>query len=476
MKLKKVLCSLLMSMLSATAWSQDRPNIILVMADDQGWGQVGYYSHPLLKTPNLDAMAANGLRFDRFYAGGPVCSPTRASVLTGRTHHRTGVYTHGYPLRKQEKTLAQALKKVGYATGHFGKWHLNGLRGPGAPVLGTDTHHPGVFGFDEWLTVTNFFDMNPIMSRKGRFEEFQGDSSEVIVAEALKFIEQIKAQDKPSFTVIWYGTPHSPWIASEEDQKAFTHLDSKGRQHHAELVAMDRSIGTLRKGLRKLDLADNTLIWFKSDNGGLTGIGCDSVGGLKGKKGTLWEGGLRVPGIIEWPAKIKPRVTNYPAAVMDIFPTLVDLLNLPPDSMLDLHDGISLTSLFEREIGKRTKPIPFKFGVTTVLIDNDHKIFHNHNRDTYELYNLKDDPKETTNLLEQNPDLAPHLKTKVSNMAESIARSDEGADYAEGKITDHGPGRRFWAEAPEYAPYLDELCKRPEYRGQKNRKNKAKKK
>jgi arylsulfatase A-like enzyme len=446
-----------------------KPNIILVMSDDQGWGQTGYYNHPLLKTPNLDAMAANGLRFDRFYAGGPVCSPTRASVLTGRTHNRTGVYSHGYPLRKQEKTIAQALKQAGYATGHFGKWHLNGLRGPGAPVLATDTHHPGVFGFDEWLTVTNFFDMNPLMSRKGRFEEFKGDSSEVIVAEALKFIEQIKAQNKPSFTVIWYGSPHSPWIANEGDQTAFTHLDSKGRQHHAELVAMDRSIGTLRRGLRRLDLADNTMIWFNSDNGGLTGIGCDSVGGLKGKKGTMWEGGLRVPGIIEWPAKIKPRVTSYPAAVMDIFPTFVDLLNLPKDSMLDLYDGVSLAPLFQGKIGKRTEPIPFQSGVTTVLIDNDHKIFYNHNRKTYELYNLKDDPKESTNLLEQNPDLAPHLKTKVSQLAESIARSDTGSDYPAGKITDPGPGRRFWAETPEYAPYLDELCKRPEYRGQKNR-------
>ena len=140
----------------------ENPNIVLVMADDMGWGQTGYYNHPVLKTPHLDAMAAGGLRFDRFYAGGPVCSPTRATVLTGRTHDRTGVQSHGFALRKQEKTLAVALRGLGYATGHFGKWHLNGLRGPGVPILKEDTHGPAGFGFDEWLSVTNFFDKDPV--------------------------------------------------------------------------------------------------------------------------------------------------------------------------------------------------------------------------------------------------------------------------------------------------------------------------
>ena len=114
------------------------PNIILVMTDDQGWGQTGYYKHPILKTPNLDAMAKNGLRFDRFYAGAPQCSPTRASVLTGRNNDRTGVFYHGYSLNKNEKTIAQELKKIGYSTGHFGKWHLNGIRGPGVPIFEDD--------------------------------------------------------------------------------------------------------------------------------------------------------------------------------------------------------------------------------------------------------------------------------------------------------------------------------------------------
>jgi arylsulfatase A-like enzyme len=464
---------------STTAFSKTksaRPNIILVMSDDQGWGQMGYYNHPLLKTPNLDAMAANGLRFDRFYAGGPVCSPTRASVLTGRTHDRTGVLQHGYPLRLQEKTIAQALKQAGYATGHFGKWHLNGLRGPGVPVLASDSHNPGVFGFDEWLSVTNFFEMNPLLSRKGTFEDFKGDSSEIVVAEALKFIERMKTADKPSFTVIWYGTPHSPWISYEEDAKTFADLDEKGRQHHGELVAMDRSIGTLRSSLKKLGLAENTLVWFNSDNGGLPGVGCDSVGGLRGNKGSVWEGGLRVPGIVEWPDGIKPRITSYPAAVVDIFPTVVDLLDLPEDCMAGVRDGLSLIPLFKGEIGRRSKPIPFEYNKNTVLIDNDDKIIYNREKDEFELYDLKSDPTETTDVFDKKPAIAAKLKQQVKALAASIEKSQTGADYPAGKITSVEPESMFWAESPAYEPYLDELFKRPEYEGQRGKgKQKTKK-
>jgi arylsulfatase A-like enzyme len=139
------------------------PNILLVMADDMGWGETGFRHHPILRTPNLDAMASSGLRFERFYAGGPVCSPTRSSMLTGRSHERTGVLSHGYALRQQEKTIAQALQKAGYVTGHFGKWHLNGHRGPGAPIFASDPHSPGRFGFDDWVSVSNFFDIDRSM-------------------------------------------------------------------------------------------------------------------------------------------------------------------------------------------------------------------------------------------------------------------------------------------------------------------------
>lgn len=445
----------------------ERPNIVLVMTDDQGWGQAGYMNHPLLKTPHLDAMAANGLRFEQFYAGAPVCSPTRASVLTARNNDRTGVFSHGYALRLEEKTLSQALKKAGYATGHFGKWHLDGLRGAGVPVLKDDAHSPGAFGFDEWLTVTNFFDVNPLMGRKGKFEEFKGDSSEIIVDEALKFIEKQKENKKPFFTVIWYGSPHNPFYASEEDTKDFSSLPENAAKHHGELVAMDRSLGTLRKGLKQLGLAANTLVWFNSDNGGLKTkeVGIDSVGGLRGNKGTLYEGGLRVPCVIEWPKGIKPRITKYPASTMDIMPTILDLLGLPKTYMNAVVDGESLKPLFETELEKRVKPIPFHaHNSSAAMIVGDYKIIQlKLNKEEFEIYHLKNDPAESKNLFDSHPKIAEKLKQKLLKFNASVQNSIEGKDYSNGIVYEQAP-RQFWHEAEAYDEFLEEFVKRPEYK------------
>ena len=232
------------------------------------------------------------LRFERFYANAPVCSPTRAGILTGRSNNRTGVLEHGYNLNLEEKTFVQALRKAGFATGHFGKWHLNGIRGPGVPILKDDPYHPGKYGFSHWMTSTNFIDYHPLLSEMGRFDQTKGDASEVIVDRALAFIDNALKVQKPSLSVIWYGAPHSPWIASETDRAPFAHLPIAEQHHYGELVAMDRSIGALRGGLRKLGIEDDTLIWFSSDNGGLRkNFGENAVGPLRGGKKELWEGG-----------------------------------------------------------------------------------------------------------------------------------------------------------------------------------------
>jgi arylsulfatase A-like enzyme len=445
--------------------SNPKPNIVLIMTDDQGWGQTSYNNHPILKTPNLDAMAANGLRFTRFYAGAPVCSPTRASVLTGRSNDRTGVPSHGHALRRQEKTLPQALQKAGYRTGHFGKWHLNGLRGPGVPIRKDDTHNPGTFGFDEWLSVTNFFDMNPIMSRNGNFEEFEGDSSSIIVNEALNFIRETSKDKQPFFTVIWDGSPHNPFFASEEDREPFRELDARSQSHYGELAAFDRSVGILRKGLREFGVADNTLVWYCSDNGGLGNITPDSVGGLRGYKGSLWEGGIRVPGIIEWPSMIKPRITEYPASTMDIFPTIASILNLEEDAMGKPVDGSDLSPLFDRKLKNREKPIPFRYNGKGAWIDNDYKLVAtNIEQETFELYNLAKDPKETTDISQTNPALLNKMKSDFQKWNQSVMASVAGKDYPEGKVRDDEPKSHFWKEDEQYQPYFDEWKKRPEYK------------
>ncbi|MHC4674886.1 MAG: sulfatase-like hydrolase/transferase, partial [Planctomycetota bacterium] len=189
---------ILVSATTSLAAKADKPNIILCMADDQGWGDMGYYGHPVLKTPNFDAMAAVGLRFDRFYAAAPVCSPTRGSVLTGRHPNRFGCFKWGYTLRPQEITVAEALKSAGYVTGHFGKWHLGSVQ-KGSPV------NPGANGFDEWFSAPNYFDNHPILSRKGIAVQTKGESSMVTVEAAIEFIRKHVKTPQPLFAVVWFG-------------------------------------------------------------------------------------------------------------------------------------------------------------------------------------------------------------------------------------------------------------------------------
>jgi arylsulfatase A-like enzyme len=438
----------------AAVESSEKPNIILVMADDMGWGQTGYRNHPLLKTPHLDAMAASGLRFERFYAGGPVCSPTRASVLTGRSHDRTGVLQHGYALRLQEKTLPQALKSAGYVTGHFGKWHLNGLRGPGVPIFADDPYSPGAFGFDEWVSVTNFYDTDPLMSRNGEFEEFTGDSSEIGVDEAVNFLDKHRGSGKPMFSVIWYGTPHSPFRASDADRAPFAHLDAESADHHGELVAMDRSIGTLRAKLREFGLEKDTLLVFCSDNGGLPKITPATVGGLRGFKGSVYEGGLRVPGIMEWPGTITPRVTEYPACVMDLFPTVVDLLGLPGEVMIKPVDGISLRPLFAGEKKERGAPIGFRYQKQRALIDDRYKLVSaDLQKGEFALYDLVEDPAETTDLSATEPEVMAEMKAQFLAWDATMEASFAGKDYPGGTLSPPDPEPIAWYETDRYRPY-----------------------
>jgi len=459
------ICLFILSLFSCTENVDDEsPNIILIMTDDQGWGQTSYYDHPVLETPNLDAMAENGLRFERFYAAAPVCSPTRASILTGRTNDRTGVMDHGYALRKQEKTIAVALQKAGYATGHFGKWHLNGLRGPGVPILKDDSHSPGKFGFDHWLTVTNFFDIDPLMSENGSFTDLKGNSSEIIVKKALEFIKEKTSQNLPFFAVIWDGSPHDPFLASEKDRDNFKDLDKQSQHHYGELVAFDRSLGVLRKTLKDLGLQNNTILWYCSDNGGLKNISPPSVGGLRGYKTTIWEGGLRVPAIIEWPKMIKPKVTNYPASTMDIFPTIADILSLPDTDLLKPIDGITLKPIFKNDLSNRDKRIPFRYKDQGALIDNNFKlVVTSIDKEKFELYDLEKDFSESIDLSSQNPLIFNQMKTDYLKWSESIDSSQIGMDYPEGKVLNN-PERHFWMNDDRYKPYLKEWINRPEYR------------
>ena len=325
-----------------------KPNIILCMADDQGWGDMAYNGHPVLKTPCFDAMAAAALRFDRFYAAAPVCSPTRGSVMTGRHPNRFGCFKWGYPVRPQETTLAEALKQGGYVTGHFGKWHLGSVRN-GSGLT------PGDNGFDEWLSAPNFFDNDPILSREGKAVQTKGESSMVTVDAALEFIGKHAKGGKPFLAVVWFGSPHGPHRAVERDRAPYQDQPAKSQHFYGEITGMDRAFGKLREAVGALGLRDSTILWYCSDNGGLR---TQSSGG-RGRKGQIYEGGLRVPGLLEWPARIpKPRRTNVPCVTSDIYPTLLELVGVRVQKQPPL-DGISLVPLLDGRMKKRPSPIGF---------------------------------------------------------------------------------------------------------------------
>jgi arylsulfatase A-like enzyme len=415
--------------------SAGRPNIILCMTDDQGWGDVSYNGLKQIQTPALDAMAAAGLRFNRFYAAHPSCSPTRASVMTGRHPYRMGCFWPGMPLKKEEMTIAQVLKRAGYSTGHFGKWHLNGVAGPGKVIPDSDPCSPRHFGFDESFSVSNYFETDWTFGRNGVPEKATGDGSDVIVGEALKFIGAAVEQKKPFLAVIWYGSPHVPHKPLPEDLKT-----AGGSAYYGEIVGVDRSMGTLRSGLRKLGIADNTMVWFCSDNGSWLDPAAPSAHGsngpFRGRKGEVWEGGIRVPGLIEWPARIKrPAVTDVPACTSDIYPTLVDILKITVPDQVQPLDGISLVPLLDGRMKERPRPIGFSArGGGLAWNDNRYKLIQatSNNQTTpkkWELYDLIVDPSEKTDLAAKHPEILNRMKAEFETWHASVQRSCRGDDY-----------------------------------------------
>ena len=428
------------------------------MADDQGWGDTSYNGHPELKTPNLDDLAKSGLRMDRFYTAHFNCSPTRGSVMTGRHPARYGTFNPGAPIRAQELTVAKVLQSTGYATGHFGKWHLNGKNGdrnttnfPGRAILANDPLSPGKMGFDEWVSADNFFDLDPVLGRNGVPEKFQGDGSDITTDEALKFIRRQVKAGKPFLSVVWFGSPHSPHLALPADKAAYAALPEKDQNYYGEITAVDRSVGRLRAALRELKIADHTILWYCSDNGGIAGP--KSTGYLRGQKGTLWEGGLRVPGIVEWPARIpKPFVTQMPCSTLDIYPTVLEATGAVAKNQIQPLDGISLLPLFDRKTESRAKAIPFwNHGNRAnprpghaALLDWPYKLHtdpaagrraNQQPNDSEKipavlLYDVSKDPKETTDLAAQEPERVKKMTAALEAWKESVDKSLGGADYA----------------------------------------------
>lgn len=442
-----------------------KPNIILAMADDQGWGDVGYNGHPFVQTPELDAMASEALVFDRMYSAAPVCSPTRASVLTGRNPIRAKVPNHGRYMRPQEQTLAETLKEAGYQTSIFGKLHL-GSGQPNTPC------NPSGMGFDEWVIGLNFFDNDPYLSRNGKIEHFKGKGSVILMDEAIAYLKKHHTDEAPMFMIVWFPSPHDPHVELPEGPSLYD--DEKMAGYYREITLLDQQLGRLRSELRNLEISENTILWYCSDNGGLN---AETSGG-RARKGSIYEGGLRVPGIIEWPDQRLQGRIEVPVSTCDIYPTLLTMAGVNAESPYPL-DGIDISNIMYGKKENRNEPMGFwhnfQGGQATwsdrilmaimekqiagePLPHDPHRMLkdvndfpqypidtapghaawndwpwklHRINGGTYELYNLETDPMETIDLShdQAHAERFEQMKRDLEAWMRSVIQSLNGIDY-----------------------------------------------
>jgi arylsulfatase A-like enzyme len=447
MKAKLLLCVLLACALAAHAAKP--PNIIFILADDLGWTDTATYGSKYYETPNIDRLATQGLKLTRYH-NCQNCQPTRAAILSGQYGARTGVYTVGgigrfewesRPLRPVDNvtmlpldriTIAQSLKAAGYATGMFGKWHL-----------GEDAeHHPKARGFDEAIvSMGKHFDFNTNPKTPYAQGAYLAD---FLTDKAVDFVKRHK--DEPFFLYLPHFGVHSPFQAKANLIEHFKPKPAAGGHHDPTYAAMiasvDESVGRVMALLDELKLADNTVLIFSSDNGGVGGYEREGIKGgditdnapLRSGKGSLYEGGTRDPFIVRWPGVTKPgATTDVPTIHVDVYPTFLELAGAKPPAN-QILDGESLVPLF-RDAGASLKreaifqhfPGYLGAGANTwrttpvgLIEVGDWKLMEFFEDHRLELYNLRDDIGEKTNLAVKMPDKAKELHAKMIAWREAI--------------------------------------------------------
>lgn len=427
------------------------PNFVVFLTDDQGWGDLACYGHPSLKTPNIDAFAQQGMRFTQCYAASAFCSPSRSAILTGRTPYRNGVFTwlpeeDTVHLRQSEITVAKLLQERGYATCHVGKWHLNGyFNSPKQP-------QPNDHGYDHWFATQN----NAAPSHKDPINfvrngepvgPLQGFSSLLVVDEGIRWLTNMRDKSKPFFLAVWTHEPHLP-IESDPRFMELYEGDPDLKQHHGNISQMDHAFGQLMQTLESQGVADNTFVIYTADNGpegrlddrGLP-IGKNkrtrgSTGGLRGRKRDVYEGGIRVPGIVRWPGHVPAGVeSDQPIIGSDIFATVCEIAGvpLPTDRTID---GVSLCPLFTG--GTIDRPVPLYWrcyiaqGPITAMRIGDWKILSDEALTTFEMYNIREDPTESKNLVESHPEKFREMRDAFRKLNSEIEA--EGPDWWKGYL------------------------------------------
>ncbi len=453
---------------------EDLPNVVLIMCDDLGWGDVGFNGNEIVHTPHLDNLATNGLIFNRFYAAAPVCSPTRASCITGRSPYRMGIHhANAGHLPPEEITLPELLQKKGYLTAHFGKWHLGTLtkdvrdanRG-GRPGMEEHYSIPSHHGYDQYFCTESkvptwdpmrkplLFDSaqgeslrygwKALANEKpfeayGTFywtgpgeqvkENLSGDNSRIIMDRVIDFVGSSN-MEKPFFTTIWFHTPHLPLVTDTVHRKIYGERSLKEQLLYGSITGMDEQVGRLIAHLNQIDELSNTMIWFCSYNGPERDTP-GSAGPFRERKRSLHEGGIRVPAFLYWPAIIEGEQTSsYPVFTSDYLPTILDFLEVTyplPDRPLD---GISVRSVIEGNGTLREHPMGFRFARHAFAwMTHRHKLISKDSLLSFELYDLLSDPQETNNIVNQHSEISSALQAQLNTWISSCTDSEYGADY-----------------------------------------------
>ncbi len=421
-----------------------RPNFVLVLADDLGYGDLGCFGAKDVRTPHLDRFAAEGLRFTSCYAGHANCSPSRTALMTGRTPTRAGIRNwipqdSPVHVRRSEITVATLLKNSGYSTCHAGKWHMNGeFNQPTQP-------QPADHGFDHWFSTQNNAlpnHHNPDnFVRNGRpAGKLDGFSGHLVVDEAVRWLTEGRDKAKPFFLYVCFHEPHEPIASDAKYTRLYQSDDPSYSAHHGNITQMDDAFGRLMRTLDEQDLRDNTFVLFTSDNGpAITAQHPHgSAGPLRDKKGSLYEGGIRVPGIVRWPGNTKPgSQTDEPICGVDFLPTVCAITGIEPprDRVLD---GASFLPALAGKPVDRSTPLYWHFNraadapkvamrvgdwkiLATLdkppasrnndLTEEEERDFKEAKLAEFSLYNLRDDIGETRDLAAREPAKLAELKS-----------------------------------------------------------------
>lgn len=440
-----ILCSFL---LASCTWQsvKKQPNVLVILADDLGSTDLACFGGKA-KSPNLDNLAQNGIKFTQFYAPAPNCSPSRTGLLTGRMPSRVGMYSYRKPghtmhLPDPEITIAELLKEEGYQTAHFGKWHLSCL--PQNPDL--NQAQPIDQGFEYSLGTENNAQpshLNPVnFVRNGvPVPETDGYSCQLVANEVKSWFQKFYKNNKPFFLYVAFHEVHTKIASPPEMMAHYPNKTKKEAEYLANVENMDDATGKILKELENRNLLENTIVLFASDNGPYK---AGSAGNLRGLKGEVYDGGIRVPGILYWPEKIKEgSVNNTPASLVDVLPTLANICNfeLPADRKID---GTNLTPLFTGQAINRETPLMWFFYRSYpeismrmddyVLIGNaldsvprthptsnlDMDFIKQIELKKFELYNIMEDPSQQNNLADSKPELLNKMKPEMLKLLNEI--------------------------------------------------------